>query len=123
MSYFRLCMHNSAPVREVLAGRGINCNPLYPICKNQGESIDHLLKECLFSYQFWLKIWSPHIIPPLHNQSLGDWLYENCHSKRIHHSNISWSVFFFLLFGIYGSIVIEWFLIMLHSTLTFMGIV
>nr|POE68772.1 hypothetical protein CFP56_53914 [Quercus suber] len=37
MSYFRLCMHNSAPVREVLAGRGINCNPLYPICKNQGK--------------------------------------------------------------------------------------
>ena len=33
MSYLWLCMDNSVPVREVLAGRGINCNPLCPICR------------------------------------------------------------------------------------------
>lgn len=81
MSYLWLCMHNGVPLREVLAGRGINCNPLCPICRQQGESINHLLRECLFAHQFWLKIQSPNIIPPLHNQSLGDWLYDNCHSK------------------------------------------
>ena len=32
-SYLWLCMHTSAPVREVLAGGGINCNPLCPICR------------------------------------------------------------------------------------------
>ena len=69
MSYLWLCMHNSALVRDVLAGRGINCNPLCPICRQQGESIDHLLRECVFAHQFWLKIRSPNITSPLHNQS------------------------------------------------------
>ena len=34
------------------------------------------------------------ITPPLHSQSLGDWLHDNCHSTRIHHSNVPWSVIF-----------------------------
>ena len=34
ISYFWLCMHNSVPMREVLAVRGINCNPLCLICRN-----------------------------------------------------------------------------------------
>ena len=94
MSYLWLCMHNSALVRDVLAGRGINCNPLCPICRQQGESIDHLLRECVFARQFWLKIRSPNITSPLQNQSLGDCLHDNCHSKRIHHSNVPWSAIF-----------------------------
>ena len=32
-SYLWLYMHTSAPVREVLVGGGINCNPLCPICR------------------------------------------------------------------------------------------
>ena len=32
-SLFWLCMHNSAPVREVLASHGITCNTLCPVCK------------------------------------------------------------------------------------------
>lgn len=69
MSYLWLCMHNSVPVREVLEVKGNNCNPLSPICRQQGETINHLLRECLFARQFWFKIRSP---PPMHNQSLGD---------------------------------------------------
>ncbi|KAL0006134.1 hypothetical protein SO802_013695 [Lithocarpus litseifolius] len=87
-------MHNSAPVREVLASRGINCNTLCLVCKNQSESINHLLRECPFAIRFWLKLRNPHIISPSHSQSLGDWLYDNCHSKQVHHSSISWSVVF-----------------------------
>lgn len=49
-NFFWLCMHNSAPVRGVLANRGINCNPLCPICRNQDETIDHILRECVFAH-------------------------------------------------------------------------
>ena len=80
--------------REVLVGKGINCNILCPICKNQDETLVHLLRDCLFAHQFWSKIRAPHIIPPLHNQSLCDWLYENCHNKWIHHSNTPWYIIF-----------------------------
>lgn len=88
ISYFWLCMHNSAPIREILAGRGIKCSPICLICKNQSESLDHLLRDCVFARQFWEKIRTPHVIPPLHTQSLGDWLHVNCHSK------VPWSVIF-----------------------------
>ena len=87
-------MHNSVPVREVLATRGINCSSLCPFCRNHGESIDHLLREYLFAQQFWSKIGASHSFMPKHTQSLGDWLYENCHSKRTHQSHILWSVLF-----------------------------
>lgn len=49
ISFLWLCMHNSIPVREVLATRGINCSKLCPICRNQDESIEHMLRECIFA--------------------------------------------------------------------------
>ena len=50
ISFLWLCMHNSVPVREVLVGKGINCNILCPICKNQDETLVHLLRDCLFAH-------------------------------------------------------------------------
>ena len=47
ISFLWLCMHKSAPVRDVLADRSIVCNRLCPACKNKVESIDHLLRECV----------------------------------------------------------------------------
>ena len=37
---------------------------------------------------------TPHINPPTHSQSLGEWFYDNCHSQRVHHSSIPWSMVF-----------------------------
>ena len=87
-------MHNSAPVREVLASRGITWNTLCPVCKKQSESINHLLRECSFALHFWSKMQTPRINPPIHSQSLGEWFYDNCHSQRVHHSSIPWSMVF-----------------------------
>ena len=59
-SFFRLCMHDSVPVREVLAGRGIPCNSLCPVCGMQSESINHLLRVCQFALYFWSKLQAPN---------------------------------------------------------------
>ena len=59
-SFFWLCMHDSVPVREVLAGRGIRCNSLCPVCGMQSESINHLLRVCQFALYFWSKLQAPN---------------------------------------------------------------
>lgn len=44
-----LCLHNSVPMREVLATRGVSCNSLCPICNRQKENIIHVLCDCEFA--------------------------------------------------------------------------
>ena len=48
-----LCMHNSLLVGEVLGSRGLNLNPLCPLCLKKNETIDHLLRTCEFAKIFW----------------------------------------------------------------------
>ena len=48
-NFLWLCLHGSIPVKEVLAVRGINCDKVYPLCRDQDESIVHLLRECIFA--------------------------------------------------------------------------
>ena len=93
-SFFWLCMHDSVPVREVLVGRGIPCNSLCPVCGMQSESINHLLRECQFALYFWSKFRAPNANLSSQSQSLGEWLYDNCHSNRVHHNSIPWSMIF-----------------------------
>ena len=93
VSFLWLCLHNSIPVREVLVARGISCSKLCPICKEQDESIEHLLRECFFVQQFWAKIHAPRVSSMrIHNVS--GWLQVNYRSKLIHHSFIPWNLIF-----------------------------
>ena len=93
VSFLWLCLHNSIPVREVLAARGISCSKLCPICREQDDSIEHMLRECVFAWQFWADIHAPWVSSmPIHNMS--DWLQANCQSKLIHHSSIPWNFIF-----------------------------
>lgn len=39
-----LCHHNSVPVREVIAARGVQCDTTCSLCRNGTESISHLLR-------------------------------------------------------------------------------
>lgn len=48
-----LCHHNSVPVRGVVAARGIECDVLCPLYKNEEESITHLLRDCPFARYLW----------------------------------------------------------------------
>ena len=87
-------MYKSVPVRDVLEDRGIGCSRLWPVCKNQIESIDHLLRECVFARAFWSKMEVLHLFTNIHAQSFDDWLHENCISKRIQQNHIPWGIFF-----------------------------
>ena len=48
-NFLWLCLHGSIPVRGVLTKRGINCDKVCPLCKEQDESIVHLLRGCIFT--------------------------------------------------------------------------
>ena len=43
INFLWLCMHNSLPVRDVLARRGIIQDGICPLCNNSQETIRHLL--------------------------------------------------------------------------------
>ena len=93
VSFLWLCLRNSIPVRELLAARGISCSKLCPICKEQDESIDHLLRECAFARHFWDVIHAPWS-QSMSNLSLCDWLQNNCQSMLFHCSSILWNIIF-----------------------------
>ena len=103
-------MHKSVPVRDVLADRGMGCSRLCPVCKNQIESIDHLLRECVFARAFWSKMGVLHLFTNIHAQSFDDWLYENCLSSEFSRTIFLGVLFFLLQFGICGSIETKLFL-------------
>ena len=55
----RLCMHNSLPIRAVLAMRGIIRDSSCPLCNNSQETIRHLLIECVVAKDFWHQLMVP----------------------------------------------------------------
>lgn len=48
-NFLWLCMHNSVPVKNTLASRGIIVESTRPLCKRLPETIVHLLKECIYA--------------------------------------------------------------------------
>ena len=89
-----LILHNSVPVKDVLASRGINCDRKCLLCKNHSESVNHLLRECVFTCDFWHKICAPANLIGSFNSDLLDRLRVNCISKVNHHSQVPWSYVF-----------------------------
>lgn len=75
-------------MKDVLASRGIDCDRKCPLCKNHSESINHLLRECVFACDFWHKIYAPANLIGSFNSDLLDRLRVNCISKVNHHSQV-----------------------------------
>ena len=48
--------HNQCLTTYRLAKRGLNHPPKFPLCGQDGETIDHLLVFCVFTRQFWFNI-------------------------------------------------------------------
>ena len=75
-------------------GRGINCDALCPLCREQNESILHLLRDCDFARNLWHKL----EVPPTHVLSFTDgleaWLKANCLSVVRHKGGIPWCTLF-----------------------------
>ena len=53
INFLWLCLQGSIPVKEVVASRGINCDKLCPICREQNESIIHMLCDCVYAHDLW----------------------------------------------------------------------
>lgn len=110
-SFLWLCHHNSVPVRQVVAARGINCDTTCPLCNNQEETILHLSRDCPFAVSFWQAIKTPLSLLNLCHLNLAEWL------KRISLTATSWWLMvcrgahnFFLPFGAFGNTGTGWFL-------------
>ena len=98
-----LCMHESLPVRSVLAMRGIIRESCCPLCKNFPETISHLLKECVVAKNFWFKLRVPHdMVSSFAGLDWLEWLKVNCQSKILHFSSVPWSyVFSFAIWNLW----------------------
>ena len=59
INFLWLCYHNSVPMRDVLANRGISNNNVCLVCGRQGETIIHTLRECEFARFCWSKLQPP----------------------------------------------------------------
>ena len=85
-------MHNSLPVRVVLARRGILQDSSCPLCNNSQETIRHLLIECVVAKDFWHKLMVPlDLVSSFVDLDLICWLKVNCQSKVLHSSSVPWT--------------------------------
>ena len=70
------------------------------MCRDQDESIVHLLHECVFAYDLWRKL----EVPPSLVNSFADnfevWLEHNCLSEVRHKGSIPWC--FLFLFAVWN---------------------
>ena len=102
INFIWLCLHGSIPVKEVLAGRGINCLKLCPICKEQDESILHLLRDCVYAHDLWRKLEVPPIEVSSFTESPETWLKTNCLSGMKHKGTTPWcTLFLFTLWSLW----------------------
>ena len=58
---WRMC-RNALPVKGVILKRKINIDPIYPLCFDDIESIDHLFTECQTSKKVWELLGKHHWI-------------------------------------------------------------
>ena len=73
-----LCHHNSVPVMEVIASRGIECEAVCPLYNSDAETIIHMLRDCPFVVAFWRKIGVPFDLKPTFSLDILKWLETNC---------------------------------------------
>ena len=101
INFIWLCLHGSILVREVLAGRGINCVKLCLICKEQDESILHLLRDCVFARDLWRKLEIPPTQVSSFTEGFETWLKTNCLSGMKHKGTTPWcTLFLFTLWSL-----------------------
>ena len=92
-----LCLHNSIPTCDILGSRGLRLSPICPICSEENETIDHLLRRCKIAAELWVDLKFPHCLVDSFNQSLVEWLAVNCRSEvRSNFLGIPWRIIFIM---------------------------
>lgn len=96
-------MHNSVPVRSVLAMRGIMTDSCCPLCNNYQETLSHLRRECVVAKNFWYKLRvPPELVRSFAEMDVNCWLQINCQSKVSHSSLMPWGyVFTFAIWNLW----------------------
>ena len=96
ISFLWLCMHRSVPVKNTLVSRGIIEEDSCPLCKRMPETIEHLLRECVYACDFWSKVNIPPMVVSSFQATVDviEWLWVNCLSKAMHHSLVPWRYIF-----------------------------
>lgn len=89
------CCHLGIPVRDTLCDKGMQSDPVCPVCKTDTESIENALRDCPAVQSFW-NSFSPPIHPSLfYGINIIDWLRLNCQSScKCGVSEIDWGVIF-----------------------------
>ncbi|KAJ1379678.1 Reverse transcriptase zinc-binding domain [Sesbania bispinosa] len=67
-------MHHSLPVRVNLIRRGIQCPSLCPWCSDEAETESHLLKDCSWIKDAWLKSPLGSQVPTDSTLPIGEWI-------------------------------------------------
>ena len=94
-------LHNSLPVKSILAHRGIEGLGGCAFCTDNEENILHVLRECPIVQEFWCLARCPPQAQPSFTGDLADWLHINAYCPhQATHKDYSWKCFF--LFGIWN---------------------
>ena len=62
-TFIWMCLHKSIATWECLAKRGLQVNPLCPLCHQCPESILYLLRDCFIASNVW-HLLNPQSLPP-----------------------------------------------------------
>ena len=78
------CAHNSIGVNECLVGRGMNIDPLCPLCRKEPESIIHALRNCEKVRSVWDELGAVGFDRDFFSSNLEDWMVLNGKSDTTH---------------------------------------
>jgi hypothetical protein len=74
-------LHHKIPTADLLAARGMQPNPICPLCNSCSEDVYHLLTECAFTKGMLHHIWAwfhLHSQPPQDHQNIATWIKKRC---------------------------------------------
>ena len=94
------CYHNSIPVKNVLAQRGIQIPPFCDLCHDKLETIGHVLRDCTTAQVFWTESNRPDEMSYTAGMEVMDWIRVNVQCNVLAKGkSYPWAQFF--LFGIW----------------------
>ena len=93
------CFYNSIGVKVCLASRGINLDPLCPQCREESETIIHMLRDCWKSKETWKQLGITEEDSNFFSFDLHTWLFANATKDQPNgHNHPPWK--FVFLFAI-----------------------
>lgn len=75
--FLRKCAHNNIGVNECLAARGVNIDPICPLCRKEPESILHALRDCDLARAVWIELRTLGVDRDFFSANLRDWMVTN----------------------------------------------